>query len=55
MIAEEGVEGSERGPACAEGFCGIATEAADVGADYGDLVNASEAKHTGNGPTTRDY
>lgn len=37
VVAVEGVEGAEHGPAGAEGLGGVVGVAADVGADHGDL------------------
>lgn len=47
VVAEEGHEGAEGGPARAEGLGGVAAEAADVGADERDLVDGGEAEHGG--------
>ena len=42
VVAHEGVEGAEGGPACAEGFGCVACEAADVGADHRDLEDGGK-------------
>lgn len=42
VVAVEGVEGAEHGPAGAEGLGGVLGVAADVGADHGDLEDGGE-------------
>jgi hypothetical protein len=45
VVAVEGGEGAEHGPAGAELLGGVVGEAADVGADHGDLVDGGEGEH----------
>lgn len=47
MIAHEGVEGAEGGPARTEGFGGVASETTDIGANHGNLENGGEIQNTG--------
>lgn len=49
VVAVEGGEGAENGPAGAEGLGGVVGEAADVGADHGDLVDGGEGEHAADG------
>lgn len=50
MVAVEGAEGAEHGPAGAELLGGGVAEAADVGADDGHLEDAREVEHGADGP-----
>lgn len=46
VVAVEGLEGTEHGPASAEGLGGVVAKTADVGADHGDLEDGGEVEHT---------
>ena len=47
VVAVEGVECSQHGPACTELFGGIAGVTADVRSDHRDLVDGCECNHLG--------
>ena len=47
VVAEEGAEGTQGSPAGAEGLLGAAGEAANVGADHGDLEDGGEGEDLG--------
>lgn len=49
VVAGEGVEGAEGGPAGTELFCRVEAEAADVGSYHGDLEHRGKGEDLGNG------